>query len=102
MISGAMKLEQSDSGNKGAQPPRKRIVATEQTVTMFAYSAMKKAANDMLLYSTWKPATSSFSASGRSNGMRFVSANAAIMKMMNEKICGAGTWKMAQWGMKPR
>ena len=69
---------------------------------MLAYSAMKKAANFMLLYSTWKPATSSFSASGRSNGMRLVSANAAIMKMMKLKICGNGPWKIAQCGMKPK
>ena len=32
---------------------------------MLAYSAMKNAANFMLLYSVWKPATSSFSASGK-------------------------------------
>ena len=74
----------------------------EQTVTMLAYSAMKNAANFMLLYSAWKPATSSFSASGRSNGMRLVSANAAIMKMMKLKICGKGPGKMAQCGMKPK
>ena len=48
----------------------------QHTVIMLAYSAMKKDANFMLLYSVWKPATSSFSASGRSNGMRLVSANA--------------------------
>ena len=43
----------------------------------------------MLLYSVWKPATSSFSASGRSNGTRLVSANAAIRKMMKLTICAA-------------
>src|SRR3954447_26042757 len=100
--SGAMKLEPSDSGKSGDQPPRNRMVATEHTVTMLAYSAMKNAAKDMLLYSTWQPATSSFSGSGRSNGMRFVSANAAIMKMMKLKICGAGKAKIAHLGTKPR
>ena len=52
-----------------------------ETVTMLAYSAMKNAANFMLLYSVWNPATSSFSASGRSNGTRLVSANPAIRKI---------------------
>ena len=62
------------------QPPRNSSVAIALTVIMLAYSAMKNAANFMLLYSVWKPATSSFSASGRSNGTRLVSANAAIRK----------------------
>ena len=35
---------------------------------MLAYSAMKKKANRMPLYSVKNPATSSLSASGRSNG----------------------------------
>src|ERR1700722_12290799 len=93
-IAGAAKLEPHLTGHSGCQPPRNRMVATQQTVTMLAYSAMKKAANFMLLYSTWKPATSSFSASGRSNGIRLVSAKAAIMKMIKLKICGAGYAKI--------
>src|SRR5438270_5968315 len=56
------------------QPPRKSSVARHPTVIMFAYSAMKNMANFMALYSVWYPATSSVSASGRSKGMRFVSA----------------------------
>src|SRR5579871_4396996 len=68
------------AGNRGVQPPRNKSVATQATVTMLAYSAMKKDANFMLLYSTWKPATNSFSASGRSNGTRFVSAKPATRK----------------------
>src|SRR5580698_2876724 len=101
-ISGAAKFEPYATGHKGCQPPRNSRVAMQQTVTMLAYSAMKKAANDMLLYSTWKPATSSFSASGRSKGMRLVSAKAAIMKMMKLKIWGAGKAKIAHLGMMPR
>src|ERR1022692_4955820 len=101
-IKGATRFEPYASGHSGCQPPRKSSVAIEQTVTMFAYSAMKNAANDMLLYSTWKPATSSFSASGRSNGMRLVSANAAIMKIMKLKICGNGPAKMAHFGRIPK
>ena len=41
---------------------------------MLMYSARKKSANFMAEYSVWYPATSSVSASGRSNGRRFVSA----------------------------
>ena len=41
---------------------------------MLAYSARKKNANRIPEYSVWKPATSSCSASGRSNGARLVSA----------------------------
>ena len=36
----------------------------------------------------WYPAISSASASGRSNGSRFVSANAATMKMKNASDSG--------------
>src|ERR1700686_4073276 len=86
------------AGNAGVHPPRNSSVATHVTVSMLAYSAMKKAANVMLLYSTWKPATSSFSASGKSNGTRFVSAKAAIMKMMKLNICGKGPEKIAHFG----
>ena len=42
---------------------------------------MKNMANFMELYSLWNPATSSVSASGRSNGARFVSASAQMKKM---------------------
>src|ERR1700733_4383964 len=101
-IRGAAKSEPYASGHKGCQPPRNRSVAMEQTVIMLAYSAIKNAAKVMLLYSTWKPATSSFSASGKSNGMRLVSANAAIMKIMKLKIWGNGPAKMAHLGMNPR
>src|SRR5689334_1726453 len=39
------------TGHRGCQPPRKSSVATQETVTMFAYSAMKNDANFMLEYS---------------------------------------------------
>jgi len=77
-------------------------VATQATVIMLAYSAMKKDANFMLLYSVWKPATSSFSASGRSNGMRLVSANAVITNRTKLNTCGNGPWKMVQCGRNPK
>src|SRR5437870_4990378 len=70
-----MKLRPS---NGLCQPPRKSKVAMLAAVNMLAYSAMKNIANFMALYSVWYPATSSVSASGRSNGMRLVSAKAAV------------------------
>src|SRR5579863_10683450 len=95
------KLE-NGAGNSGCHPPKNNKVATQQTVTMLAYSAMKNEANFMLLYSVWKPATSSFSASGRSKGTRLVSANPAIRNTRNAIICGNGLWKMLQLGTNPK
>src|SRR4051794_9618763 len=77
------------AGNSGFHPPSHSKVATQQTVTILQYSAVKKAANPRLEYSVWKPATSSFSASGRSNGTRFVSANEAIRNTKKLTICGS-------------
>ena len=45
------------------------------------YSAMKNMAKKNPLYSVWKPATSSLSASGMSNGARLHSARPAVKKM---------------------
>src|SRR5882724_12069145 len=80
------------------QPPRKSSVATQETVTMLAYSAMKNMANFMELYSVWYPATSSVSASGRSNGIRLVSAYAAVTYVKNAMNWG----KMFQRGIHSR
>src|SRR2546422_913024 len=59
-------------------PPRNRTEAMQETRIMFAYSAMKKKAKRIPLYSVIQPATSSLSASGRSKGRRFVSATAEM------------------------
>src|SRR5215218_10271990 len=68
-------------GNHGiVPPPRNRVVAIAETVTMFTYSARKNSANFNELYSVWNPPTSSDSASGRSNGARLVSPTMAITK----------------------
>src|SRR5215218_6681916 len=75
------------NGNGPCQPPRYRLVATAETVTMLMYSARKNSAKLMLLYSVWYPATSSCSASGKSNGARLVSATAAVMKIRNPIGC---------------
>ena len=66
------------SGKGESHPPKNRIVARQETVIMLAYSAMKNMANLKLEYSVWKPATSSDSASARSNGARLVSAMAEM------------------------
>ena len=54
---------------------------------MLMYSAMKNSAKLIELYSVWYPATSSCSASGKSNGARLVSAMPAIMKMKKPSGC---------------
>src|SRR5512137_1330072 len=64
------------------QPPRKRVAVSAQTVTMLAYSAMKNMAYFILEYSVQKPDTSSVSASGRSKGVRLISASEQIKKII--------------------
>src|SRR5687768_9295447 len=66
-----------------SHPPKNSVAIRALAVTMFAYSAMKNIENFIALYSEWYPAMSSDSASGRSNGSRFVSAKAEIMKMIH-------------------
>ena len=70
-------MSRATKGSGESQPPRKRLVPTAATVIMFTYSAICSSAKRMDEYSVWKPATSSVSASGRSNGVRFTSAVAA-------------------------
>ena len=72
--------------NGTSQPPKNSVAIRALAVTMLAYSAMKKSENFIALYSVWYPAMSSDSASGRSNGKRFVSANAATMKTKNATV----------------
>src|SRR5713226_9784912 len=87
-----------DAGKGESQPPKNRIVARHETVTMLAYSPRKNIANLKLEYSVWKPATSSDSASGRSNGRRLVSAIAAMKKHRKPASCG----RMFHRGRKPQ
>jgi len=61
---------------KGAnQPPKKQIDITTESHNMLLYSAKKNKAKVKEEYSTLYPATISASASGKSNGDLFVSAN---------------------------
>src|SRR5215207_8265013 len=78
----------NDGTNRGigpAQPPRNSVAPMAETAKTLAYSARKKSANRMPLYSVWKPAASSDSASIRSNGVRFVSAMPEIKKTMKAR-----------------
>src|SRR3954463_8064529 len=78
----------SDSGHGARQPPRNNVVASAATVVMLTYSARKNIANLIEEYSVWNPATSSLSASGRSNGARLVSPTIAMRYMRNDGISG--------------
>src|ERR1700760_4502081 len=66
-----------------AQPPRNRIVPIAHIVQMATYSPSINIMYGVEPYSTMKPATSSDSASTRSNGGRLVSASAETKKMTN-------------------
>src|SRR5687767_12775575 len=72
--------------NGMSQPPKKIVAMSALDVAMLAYSEIGNIENFIALYSVWYPAMSSDSASGRSNGSRFVSANAATTKMKNEIV----------------
>src|SRR5215212_10982620 len=67
----------------GSQPPRNRIVASAHIVVMATYSPSMNSKYGVEPYSTMKPATSSDSASTRSNGGRLVSASAETKNTMN-------------------
>ena len=64
------------SATGGSQPPRNRIVAIAHIVVIATYSPSMNKRYGVEPYSTMKPATSSDSASTRSNGGRLVSASA--------------------------
>src|ERR1700691_3831423 len=67
----------------GSQPPRNRIVAMAHMETTATYSPSMNIMYGVEPYSTIKPATSSDSASTRSNGGRLVSASAETKKITN-------------------
>src|SRR3954451_12389276 len=81
-------LSMADSGHGARQPPRNSVVARADTVVTLMYSARKNMANLIDAYSVWKPATSSLSASGRSNGARLVSPTIEMRYMTNDGISG--------------
>src|SRR5215475_12402392 len=70
-------------GNGGSQPPMNRIAPIAHMVAMATYSPSMNIMYGVEPYSTMKPATSSDSASTRSNGGRFVSASAETKNTTN-------------------
>src|SRR5215213_205761 len=77
------------------QPPKNRIEASTLTENIEPYSAMKKKLHRRPEYSVWKPATSSLSASARSNGARFTLAIEQVKKTQNSRNV-KGSWKTSQ------
>src|SRR5215475_4329540 len=67
----------------GSQPPRNRMVPIAHIVAIATYSPSMNIMYGVEPYSTMKPATSSDSASTRSNGGRFVSASAETKNTTN-------------------
>src|SRR5450631_1025217 len=67
----------------GSQPPKNIIAAIAHIVVIATYSPSMNKRYGVEPYSTMNPATSSDSASARSNGGRLVSASAETKKMMN-------------------
>src|SRR5512147_663152 len=72
--------------NGMSQPPKNSVAISALDVAMLAYSEIGNIENFIALYSVWYPVTSSDSASGRSNGSRFVSAKAATVNRKNEMV----------------
>src|SRR5438876_1073140 len=68
------------------QPPKNMIVATAAIPNISPYSPSWNRANRMPVYSAKYPATSSDSASGKSNGTRLTSAVAAVRKVRLARI----------------
>src|SRR5437773_1096393 len=71
------------TGNGGSQPPMNRIVVIAHMVAIATYSPSMNIMYGVEPYSTMKPATSSDSASTRSNGGRLVSASAETKNTTN-------------------
>ena len=67
---------------------------------MLPYSARKKKLQRRPLYSVWNPATSSLSASAKSNGARLQLA-VAVMKNRKNATKLNGSWKTAQFQNHP-
>src|SRR6187397_1114013 len=79
------KFSAATLGNGLSHPPKNRVTAIEETAIMLAYSARKNREKRNPLYSVWKPATSSDSASGRSNGARLFDAKLATKYAKNAR-----------------
>src|SRR5437763_12369853 len=70
-------------GKGRSQPPSQRVTAMDETAIIAEYWARKNNDQRNPLYSVWKPAVSSDSASGKSKSARFVSVSMASAEMKN-------------------
>src|SRR6202051_1112139 len=82
----------------GSQPPRNMIVAIAHIVQIATYSPSMNSRYGVEPYSTMKPATSSDSASTRSNGGRLVSASAETKNTTNIGSSGSQYQSSAEFG----
>jgi len=71
-------VECGKNGTGDNHPPKKQIAVITESHNILLYSAKKNSAKVIAEYSTLNPATSSASASGKSNGARFISTNNKI------------------------
>lgn len=74
--------------NIGCHPPKNSIVVIADISIICEYSPRKNIANVIAEYSTLYPDTNSDSPSVKSNGARFVSANADTTNITNAGNCG--------------
>jgi hypothetical protein len=74
---------------KGNQPPQNNTTLIADINSMLLYSPKKNIAKIIEEYSTLYPATNSASASGKSKGARFVSANIETKKINAQGSNGA-------------
>src|SRR5262245_13236513 len=86
--------------NPVCQPPRNNSAASPLTANMLPYSARKNSDHRSPLYSVWNPATSSLSASARSNGARLQLA-VAVMKNTKNATNVNGSWNRFQFQNQP-
>jgi hypothetical protein len=82
------KSKELPTNKKDVQPPKKIIVVKTHVIIIFEYSAKKNNAKPIAEYSTLYPETNSASASGKSKGALFVSANEEIKNNKNKPNCG--------------
>src|SRR6516165_2145956 len=78
----------SDDTHGKWKPPKNSVTQRPESTIMLMYSAAWKRPQRMPEYSVWYPATSSVSASGRSNGGRDVSAMPPSRKTTRPTNCG--------------
>lgn len=84
-------------GIRGDQPPKNKMVIMADIKSILLYSPKKNMAKIIEEYSTLYPATSSASASGRSKGARFVSANMETKKIAALGRRGAANHTVRFW-----